>query len=88
MEGLDAYVVTVESVHQMAPPNPGLWRIASWHYCHAIVVWRRGEELMDGDHEEYFEFLRDTRSGDMFVRAPQEGPCVQLRFLDSVPGDP
>ena len=43
---------------------------------------------MDGDQGEHFEFLRDTQSGDTFVRVPQDGPRVQLRFLDSVPGDP
>ncbi|WP_297392078.1 hypothetical protein [Acidiferrobacter sp.] len=36
------------------------------------------------------ELYRDTRTGDVFVWALHEGEgCpIQLRFLDSVPGDP
>ena len=35
-----------------------------------------------------FEILRDTRTGDLFVWAPQAGCPIHLRFLDSIPGDP
>ena len=36
------------------------------------------------------ELYRDTRTGDVFVWALHEGEgCpIQLRFLDSTPGDP
>lgn len=43
---------------------------------------------MDGHREAALEFLRDTRTGDVFVWVPREGRSIQLRFLDSVPGDP
>ncbi|UEO00379.1 hypothetical protein A9R16_002975 [Acidiferrobacter thiooxydans] len=36
------------------------------------------------------ELYSDTRTGDVFVRAPREGEGrpIHLRFLDSAPGNP
>lgn len=48
------------------------------------------ERLMDSNPDASldFEILRDTRTGDLFVWAPQAGCPIHLRFLDSIPGDP
>ena len=38
--------------------------------------------------EPFFDFYRDTRTGDVFVWAGHDGRHVRLRFLDAQPGDP
>jgi hypothetical protein len=36
----------------------------------------------------FFDFYRDTRTGDVFVWAGYDDRHIRLRFLDAQPGDP